>query len=77
MGKGQSGGKGNSKKRRQNEALKVRRALSWRRGQARKAARREAQEERAAANRLRREAGVPTPWEVAQRAAQARRGGQS
>lgn len=75
MATGKSGGKGNSKKRRMNAALQARRAISWRRGQARKKARQEAQAAREAANKLRRDAGVPTPWEVAQQAAQRRREG--
>jgi len=69
-----SGGKGNpAHKRMGNTALKARRQASWRRGKIRKGARQDAQREREAANRLRRSAGVPTPWEVAKAASQARR----
>lgn len=74
VGRSGSKAKGSPKLRRMGkEALKVRRSMSWRRGQARKAARREAQAAREAANRLRRAAGVPTPWEAAKAAAGARR----
>jgi hypothetical protein len=58
--------KGNpASKRMGNAALKGRRAMCWARGKRRKAARVEAQEKRAAENRLRRDRGELTPWEVA------------
>lgn len=59
--------KGNpASKRMTNPRRKAARAVSWARGQRRKAARVEAQREREAANRQRRENGEPTPWEQSQ-----------
>jgi hypothetical protein len=56
--------KGNpAHKRMGNDSLKARRAASWRAGKLRKQARVDAQREREKANRERRAAGLPTPWE--------------
>jgi len=66
MAEGNRSNKGNpASKRMTNANLKARRARCWARGLKRKAERVKAQEERAAANRRRREEGLPTPWEIA------------
>jgi len=57
--------KGNpAHKRMGNDALKARRNASWRRGKIRKGARQDAQRELEKANKIRRENGLPTPWEA-------------
>lgn len=54
-----------------NDKLKERRAASWKRGQERKAARRQAQKLAEARNRQLRAQGLPTPWEAAKERARA------
>ena len=75
MAKGkQQGGKGNPASHRMgNDRVKVRRALSWKRGEERKEARRKAQAEREAVNRQLRREGLPTPWEQAKAKAKAKK----
>lgn len=64
----QSSNKGNpASKRMSNPNKKACRSRSWARGQKRKKQRVEAQEKREMDNRQRREQGLPTPWEEAQR----------
>jgi hypothetical protein len=70
----QNSSKGNpAHKRMSNPAKKAVRQNSWNRCQKRKAARREAQAQREAANRRLRAEGLPTPWEAARAARKARR----
>lgn len=65
MAKAGQTAKGNpAHKRMSNEKLKLRRAHSWARGQARKRALIAAQKAREAANKARRQNGELTPWEA-------------
>ncbi len=76
MGTGRSSQKGNpASKRMGNANLKARRAVSWRRGKLKKAARIEEQKMREAANRKRRAEGLLTPWEEAKALAKAKKEG--
>lgn len=71
---GNQGGKGNpASHRMSNKALKDRRAKSWNRGQKRKQERIDAQKAAAQRNKELRAQGLPTPYEVAQKARRERR----
>lgn len=73
---GQGNTKGNpASHRMSNPRLKTRREQSWRNGQARKTARREAQEERHRENVRRHQRGELTPWEQSKAERATRRAG--
>lgn len=69
-----SSGKGNpAHTRMSNDRLKARRERSWKRGEAGKLARRQAQQQRENANRALRGSGTLTAWQMAEAARAKRR----